>query len=102
MFDRKNITIGSLITAAVLLAVAHISLEQKAQAETVVVNDFQAVTARSNTGGDSLFILNNRTGMVALFRPDTSSKGLQLQVKDIRPMSELLAGTPAPATPRNR
>lgn len=99
MFDRKNITIGSLITAAILLTLAHLSFERNAMAETVVSNDFQFVTAHSSKGGDALFIMNNRTGMVALFRPDTGRNGIQLTLKDIRVMSELMAGAPAPNTP---
>ena len=102
MFDRKNITIGSLITAAILLTLGHFSLERSAIAETVVSNDFQFVTAESARADDNLFILNNRTGMVALFRADKSRGGIQLVLKDVRLMSELLAGVPAPTTPSNR
>lgn len=99
MFDRKNIAIGSLITAAILLTTAHISLERKALAETVVMDDFQVVTAQSSKGGDNLFILNNRTGMVALFRPETGRGGVQLTLKDVRMMSDLFTGVPAPTNP---
>lgn len=102
MFDRKNITIGSLITAAILLTLGHLSFERNAMAETVVSNDFQFVTAESSKGDDGLFILNNRTGMVALFRPETGRSGIQLVLKDIRLMSDLLSGAPAPTTPSNR
>ena len=72
MLDKKTFTIGVLSLSAVILTAANLLQPQVADAAFVVKdNDYTAVTARVNKGGEALYILDNRTGnMVALtFEP---------------------------------
>ena len=74
---RQNIGIIVLsITAAVLLA-AHV-LVQPAGAEAVLKDrDYQVVTAKIATGGDGLYIMDIRTGQVAVFTYDPAARGVR-------------------------
>jgi hypothetical protein len=75
---RQNIGIGILSLSAVLLAAAHWFMPAPAQAQVAVKErDYQLVTARITTGGDGLYILDNRTGLVAVFTYDPSSRSVR-------------------------
>jgi len=89
MTDRKNLIIGSLAAIALMLGLGHLQLNQPAEAAVVAVGrDYQLVTALIARGGDGLYILDNRTGLVALFTWDNGAK--RVVAKDIRPMVELM------------
>jgi hypothetical protein len=74
---RQNIAIVVLsLTAAVLLA-AHV-LVQPAEAQVVIKDrEYQLVTAKIQTGGDGLYILDIRTGQLAVFTYDPASRGVR-------------------------
>ena len=58
-----------------------------AEATTAVqVRDFQAVTVTNQAGGESLFVADVRTGMIAVFNYDQTSRSLRLVAS--RPVSD--------------
>ena len=72
MLDKKTFTIGVLSLSAVVLTAANLLQPRVADAAFVVKDqDYTAVTARINKGGEALYILDNKTGnIVALnFEP---------------------------------
>jgi hypothetical protein len=76
--DRKTLGIGILSTTAALLLVIHAFLPSPAQAQVAIKErDYQVVTARITTGGDGLYIMDNRTGQVAVFTYDAASRGVR-------------------------
>jgi hypothetical protein len=75
---RQNLGIGILSLTAVLLIAAHLLLPAPATAQVAVKErDYQVVTAKIMTGGDGLYILDNRTGLVAVFTYDPSSRSVR-------------------------
>lgn len=69
--DKQVIAIGLLSIMAVGLFIANF-VSPAAHADSVVEgHDYQAVTARMATGGEGLYILDNRTGLLAVFTYDT-------------------------------
>ncbi|MEO6435465.1 MAG: hypothetical protein ABIP55_06840, partial [Tepidisphaeraceae bacterium] len=60
---------------AALLIAAHWLVPPSANANVVVKDrDYQVVTAKIQTGGDGLYILDNRTGQIAVFTYDTGAR----------------------------
>jgi hypothetical protein len=76
---RQNLGIGILIVTAALLVAANLFVDTKPAAAQVAVKerDYQIVTARIQTGGDGLYILDNRTGQIAVFTYDAASRGVR-------------------------
>ena len=75
--SRKDLTITLLsISAAVLLAV-NCFMPTGANAQiSVKERDYQVVTAGIQSGGDALYILDNRSGQVGVFTYDPTSRGV--------------------------
>jgi len=74
---RQNIAIVILsLTAALLLAV-HVLIQPADAAVVIKDRDYQMVTAKIATGGDGLYIMDNRTGQVAVFTYDAASRGVR-------------------------
>jgi len=79
---RNNLGIGILSTTALLLIIAHWLVPAPAGAQVAIKErDYQVVTARIATGGDGLYILDNRTGQVAVFTYDPSARTLRARTK---------------------
>jgi hypothetical protein len=75
---RKNLSIGILSLTAVLLLAAHWFVPSPARAQVAIKErDYQVVTARITTGGDGLYILDNRTGQVAVFTYDPAARSVR-------------------------
>ena len=75
---RQNLGIGILTLTAVMLVAAHWFVPAPATAQVAIKErDYQVVTARLATGGDGLYILDNRTGLVAVFTYDPSSRSVR-------------------------
>ncbi|MCS7032362.1 MAG: hypothetical protein NZ561_00020 [Phycisphaerae bacterium] len=79
--DRKSLTIGVLtITATILLVANLIPLPAPAVASQVLKDrDYSVVTARLPSGGDGLYILDNRTGKIAIFNWDNAQRRIRPQ-----------------------
>jgi hypothetical protein len=87
---RQNLGIGILSLSAVLLIVAHWFVPTPASAEVAVKErDYQLVTAKIQTGGDGLYIMDNRTGQLAVFTYDPSSRGVR--ARTVRNVSDAFA-----------
>ena len=77
MFDRKSFLIGVLTLTAAILTVGHIQVSSTANANvTVVENDYQLITGKTNKGDDGLYVLHRRKNLVALFTWDPSKKSI--------------------------
>jgi len=74
---KQNLFIAILsITALALLAANWFSTSPALASESVKDRDYQVVTARVQTGGDAVYILDNRTGMIGVFTYDPNARRL--------------------------
>lgn len=90
--QQKQFAIGILSLTAVILFVANLLVPQRATAAfSMKDRDYSAVTAAIQANDEGIYILDNRTGMMALFSYDPNRKGLD--VRDVRPV--MTAFTPA-------
>jgi hypothetical protein len=75
--EKKNFAISLLCLSAVILMLANYFAPQPAQAlMTIKDRDYSLVTARTQNGGDSLYVLDNRSGRVAVFSYDPARRTL--------------------------
>ncbi len=73
--DKKIFAIGVLSLSAALLLVGNYFAPQPALATMSVKDrDFSMATAAIQTGGDALYVLDNRSGRVAVYAYDPSSR----------------------------
>lgn len=85
--DRKIFTIGLLSISATILLIANLIPPTPAiAAETIKDRDYQVATARVQQGGEGLYILDNRTGQVAVFTWDTAARSVRLRA--VRPVTD--------------
>ena len=75
---RNGILVLSL-TAVILLLLNYIVSRPAAADVTVKDRDYQVVTARIQSGGEGLYITDNRTGQIAVFSYDPSSRQVSLR-----------------------
>ena len=74
--DRKLIAICILTITATALMIANF-LTPPAQADMAVNSrDYQAVTARISSGGEGLYIVDNRTGLIAIMTYDPNTRSV--------------------------
>jgi hypothetical protein len=74
IMDRKLIAICILTVSAVALMIANF-LTPPAKADVAVnSHDYQAVTARITSGGEGLYIVDNRTGLIAVMTYDPNTR----------------------------
>lgn len=89
--NRKTLSIVALSISATVLALACMVSPTPATADAVVAGrDYQAVTARMQTGGDALYVLDNKTGQLAVFTYNL--KDNSFLARDIRPVRDAFAG----------
>ncbi len=86
--DSKTYGIGILSLTALVLIVANCLVPPgAASAElTVTGSGYSVVTARVQTGGDGVYILDNRTGNFAVFTYDPGSR--RLEPRTVRPLAD--------------
>ena len=85
--DRKTFYIGVLAIIAVILSAANLMpVQHSIAAETIKDRDYQVVTSRVQQGGEGLYILDNRTGQVAVFTWDVAARAVKL--RDVRPVTD--------------
>jgi hypothetical protein len=73
--DKKTFTIGVLSLSAVVMTAANLIQPRVADASFVVKdNDYTAVTARISKGGEALYVLDNRTGMMVALTYDPNTR----------------------------
>ena len=87
--DRKTYTIGILSITAVILFIAQflpIRPNAAMAADSVRDRDYSMVTSRASAGGENLYVVENRTGMMAVFSWDSGARALVLRA--IRPVGD--------------
>lgn len=77
--DKKTFAIGVLFVTAVILLVANTLTVRPAQAYSIKDRDYQLVTTAAVAGGDSLYVSDTRTGLVAIFDWDGSAHKIVLK-----------------------
>jgi hypothetical protein len=89
--DKKTYTVGILSLTAVILFVANLLVPSRVQADFAVKDrNYQAVTAHQQAGDDALYVLDNQTGLMAVFSYDPGRKALV--VRAISPIQNAFAG----------
>jgi len=89
--NRKNYPIAMLSITAVALLLANYLVSAPAVAGMVIKDrDYLVSTARVQSGGDALYIVDNRTGQMAVFVYDPSAR--RLIPRDIRPVGDAFSG----------
>jgi len=92
---RKSIftglLIGVLTGTALLMACLNLT-GTPALADAARDRDYQIVTAKSAAGSDTIYVINNTTGQVAIFEYDATARGLRL--RDVRPMTDVIPPMP--------
>ena len=91
--DSKTFGIGILSLTAVVLVVANCLVPPTASAELSITGQgYSVVTARVQTGGDGVYILDNRTGKFAVFTWDPGSR--RLEPRTVRPLADAFVTRP--------
>ncbi len=85
--QRKLIMICILTISAVALMIANFATPTRAD-QVVSTRDYQIVTARIQGGGEGLYVLDNRTGILAVLTYDQNTRALTPRV--IRPISDAM------------
>ncbi len=85
--DKKSFSIGFLIiTAGLLLAGLWSADTTPVHASTTVRDrDFQLVTAKCQPSGEALYVLDNRSGMMAVF---AFEPGRGVQARAVGPVAD--------------
>ena len=66
--DRKTFAIGVLSVMAVILFIAQFMPVQTAEAAfSIRDRDYSVVTAKIQQGGEGLYVVDNRSGLVAVY-----------------------------------
>lgn len=84
--DTKTFSIGILSLTALVLFVANM-LVPTAEANSVIKDrDYQMITARVVTGGEALYIVDNRSGQMGVFTYDNRTHGVV--PRNVRPVAD--------------
>ena len=80
--QKTTLGITALSLSAAMLAIANFTVRPTpaVAAEVVTGRDYQAATARAQTGGEALYILDNKTGQIAVFAYDSKTRDVRLRV----------------------
>ena len=86
--DKKTFVLGILTLSAVILLVANILAPRGAGAMTTIFDKetYQMQTGRVTTGGEALYVTDNRTGMMGVFILDPTHRGVR--VLAVKPVME--------------
>jgi hypothetical protein len=89
--DKTTYTIGVLAIIAALLILANVIVQppQAQAAEVASMRDWSMITARFQQGGEILYVVDNRSGLMAVFQWDNVRKGMVL--KDAGHISDAFA-----------
>jgi hypothetical protein len=75
--DKKTFSIGILSITGALLLIACLLPKSADAAFAVKDRDYQVITVPSVGGGDSVYIVDNRTGLMAVFAFDNRARVLR-------------------------
>jgi hypothetical protein len=88
--DRKGIMIGILTASAAVLAILNFTTPASRADFAVNSRGFQVATARLASGGDGVYVMDNGTGLIAVYTYEPQSG--TLVPKAIRPAADLFGG----------
>ena len=89
--NKNTFTVSLLSLTAIALFIANLLIPPRASANFAVKDrDYQAVTAQVMPMDDGLYILDNRSGQMALFSYDPTRKSLV--IRDMKPIMNAFAG----------
>jgi hypothetical protein len=72
--NSKSLTIGVLSVTAVLLFLAQFMPLQRAEAQVWKDRDYSLVSTKSNRSGELVFVIDNRSGLVAALSWDNAAR----------------------------
>ena len=80
--DRTSVWIGVLALSAALLVAANYAFRPSPANALVTFKDrdFQMVTARTQGQGDTLYVMDNRTGKIAVYSYDPATRDVRPRV----------------------
>ena len=85
--DTKTYSIGILSITALILLIANLIAPTALHADMVIKDrDYQMITARIQSGGDAVYVVDNRSGQMGVFTYDLRSRSLQ--PRNVRPVSD--------------
>jgi hypothetical protein len=86
--------IATLSISAALMALAHAWIDPTpAVADVVKDRDFQLITLTASVGGETLGVIDNRTGLIAFFQYDEGRRAII--PRSVRALSDAFIETPA-------
>jgi hypothetical protein len=85
--DRKLLAICILTITGVALMIANFVTPTARADMAVNSHDYQLVTAGLQGGGEALYIVDNRTGLLAIFTYDAGSRSIM--PRTLRPVSDV-------------
>ena len=85
--NRQTFSIGVLsVTAALLFVAQFLPLQPAVAGETIKDRDYTMVTATNVSGGDALYVTDNRSGQMAVFTWDPTARSVKLRA--VRPVAD--------------
>ena len=85
--DRKLFGIGILtITATILFIAQFMPLRPALARDAIKDRDYTLVTSPLTQGGEGLYLVENRTGLMAVFTWDPASRTVKLRA--VRPIAD--------------
>ena len=78
--DKKSTSIVILAITAAALVLVDYAARPAAALMTIKDRDFALVTARTQQNGDTLYIMDNRTGAIAVYSYDPASRDVRPRV----------------------
>lgn len=90
--QKTTLGIAGLAVSAAILAVANFAVRTTPAMASVAVTgrDYQCVTTQGQAGSDSLYVLDNKTGQLAVFAYDTRTRDVRLRA--VRFVADAFAG----------
>ena len=80
IMDKKSTSIAILAITAAVLVLVDFAARPAAALMTIKDRDFSLVTARTQQNGDTLYIMDNRTGAIAVYSYDPASRDVRPRV----------------------
>jgi hypothetical protein len=89
--NKQTYTIGILSITALILFVANLMMPTSAHGGFVMKDrDYQLITARQQVGDEAIYVLDSRTGLMAVFNYDPGRKAIVL--RQVRAVQDAFAG----------
>lgn len=87
---HRNLTIVALSLSAAVLAFLNLRTQPVVAQQAVSGRDYSIVTAPVSSGGDALYILDNRNQRLGVFTYDATTR--QVRPRVVRPLNDMGRG----------